>query len=86
MFPKEVVHKKTVPAVIQTMTQTIRGQIHVREWERVKNMLDTVTELFVAVTDAEVINAKGEVVHRAPFLAVNKDHIVWLNPNEHPSP
>ena len=82
MAGREVVQKRTIPAIIQTMTQQIRGQIYVREWERVKNMLDTTTENFIAVTDAEVLNTRGEVVHRAEFLAINKEHILWLDPNE----
>jgi chemotaxis protein histidine kinase CheA len=82
MAGREVIQKITIPAIIQTMTQQIRGQIYVREWERVKGMLDMPNEQFIAVTDAEVLNTRGEVVHRAEFLAVNKQHILWLDPNE----
>lgn len=78
----EKLPKKHVPATIQTLTQTIRGNIHVREWERVKNMLETASELWLAVTDVEIFNSRNEVVHRCAFIAINKSHILWVDPNE----
>lgn len=78
----EILPKKHVPATIQTLTHTIRGNIHVREWERVKNMLENMAETWLAVTDVEIFNTRNEVIHRCAFIAINKSHILWLDPNE----
>ena len=76
-----VVHKVPVSAVVQTTTHLIRGLIHVREGERVKDELDR-DELFLAVTDASVFDAGGQVIYRAAFLAVRRNQIVWLMPDQ----
>lgn len=78
----DVFEKLTIPAVIQTVTQRISGKIHIREWERVKDMLDNATEKFLAVTDVKVYNFRGEVIHECSFMAINMEHIVWVNPDE----
>jgi hypothetical protein len=78
----DVLAKISIKATIQTMTQQIRGNIYVREWERVKHMMDNLQEKFLAITDVEISNLKGELVHRCNFLALNKDAIVWLEPYE----
>ena len=78
----EIFHKVPVKATIQTITQQIKGNIHVREWERVKVMLDNMVEQFLAVTDAEVYNMRGELIHRSPFLAIYKTQIIWIDPRD----
>ena len=82
---EKIQKKVSVPATIQTVTQRIEGEIHIREWQRVKDYLDHGQEDFLAVTDATVYNFKGEVLHRFPFLAINLAHIVWLNPRDEES-
>lgn len=83
MTSDEKLQKKvSVQATIQTVTQRIVGEIHIREWQRVKDYLDHGQEDFLAVTDATVFNFKGEVLHRFPFLAINLAHVVWLNPQD----
>lgn len=74
-----VVQKVPVPSVIQTTTNLIRGQVHVRQDERLKDELEN-KERFIAVTDASVTDASGGVVFTGPFLAVLKDQIVWIMP------
>jgi len=78
-FFTNVVSKFPVSALVQTTTHLIRGTIHIRQGERVKDELDH-DELFLAVTDASVIGPNGEVLHAAPFLAVRRNQIVWLLP------
>jgi hypothetical protein len=80
----EKFQKLSVNATIQTITQQIRGKIYVRQWERVKTMLDNMVEPFLAVTDAEVYNPRGELVHRSAFLAVQKAQIMWIDPRDEP--
>ncbi len=76
-----IVSKRPVPALIQTVTHLIRGTIHIRQDERVKDELDR-DDLFLAVTDAEVLDAAGKSLHNAAFLAVRRNQIVWLLPRE----
>ena len=76
-----IVSKRPVAALIQTLTHLIRGTVHIRQGERVKDELDR-DELFLAVTDAAVLNDAGETLHSAPFLAVRRAQIVWLIPQE----
>ncbi len=77
-----VVSKVAVPALVQTTLQLIRGEIHIRHGERVKDELDR-DELFLAITDASVLAPDGQTVLRsAPFLAVRRSQIVWIIPQE----
>jgi hypothetical protein len=68
-----------VPSIIQTTTNLIRGLIHVRQDERLKDELE-IDERFLAVTDVSVMNAEGKEIYTSPFLAVQKDQIVWVMP------
>ena len=77
----DVVSKITVPAVVQTTQHLIRGDVHVRHDERLKDELDR-DELFLAMTDAQVLGADNRVLHEAPFLAVRRAQIVWVMPAE----
>jgi hypothetical protein len=79
----DIVSKVAVIATIQTTTHLIRGTIHIRHNERVKDELDR-DELFLAVTDANVLGEDGKVLFSAPFLAVRRSQIVWLIPEEQP--
>lgn len=78
-----VVSKQAVLANIQTVSHKIRGYIHVRSGERVKDELDR-DEAFLAVTNAMVLDADGEMLHRCEFISINRAHIVWLIPEETP--
>ncbi len=80
-FFTDVVSKVPVRAVVQTTAQLIRGNVHVRDGERLKNELDR-DELFLALTDASILAADGQVQFQAPFLAVRRSQIVWVYPDE----
>ena len=58
------VSKQPVPALVQTVTHLIRGTVHIRSGERVKDELDR-DELFLAVTDASILGADGQVLYHA---------------------
>ena len=75
----EVVPKIAIPAVVQTTQQLIRGNVHVRRDERLKDELDR-DELFLALTDASVLGADGQSLHEARFMAVRRAQIVWVMP------
>ncbi len=80
-FFTDVVSKVPVDAVVQTTAQLIRGKVHVREGERLKDELDR-DEPFLAMTDASILNANGELEFQTPFLAVQRSQIVWVLPEQ----
>ncbi len=80
-FFTDVVSKVPVQAVVQTVGQLVRGKVHVREGERLKDELDR-DELFLAVTDASVLGPNGEVQFQTPFLAVRRSQIIWVLPDD----
>jgi hypothetical protein len=77
-----IISKVPVSAIVQTTIHLIRGEIHIRQGERVKDELDR-DELFLAITGASVFGPDGTtVLHQAPFLAVRRAQIVWIIPAE----
>jgi predicted esterase YcpF (UPF0227 family) len=77
----DVVTKIPLRVTIQTATHSVRGKIHIRPDERLKAELDR-DEPFLAVTDATILGADGSTLHRADFLAVRRDQIVWVLPED----
>jgi len=77
----EVVTKIPVHVTVQTIIHQLLGRIHIRPDQRLKDELDC-AEPFIAVTDVSILDADGKVVHRADFLAVRRDQIVWVAPDE----
>lgn len=75
----EVVSKVEIPAIVQTTQHLIRGNVHVRRDERLKDELDR-DELFLAITDANVMAADGTILYQTRFLAVRRTQIVWVLP------
>ncbi|MBL8062053.1 MAG: hypothetical protein JNK32_03470 [Anaerolineales bacterium] len=80
-FYTNVIHKIPIPSIIQTTTHLIRGLIHVRQGERVKDELENGNS-YIAVTDASVCEADGKVVYSGPFVSVQRTQIVWIMPLE----
>jgi hypothetical protein len=77
----DIVSKVAIPATIQTTTHLIRGHLHVRRDQRIKDELD-LSENFLAMTDVSVLGADGQTLFQAPFLAVRRSHIVWVIPDQ----
>ena len=77
----DIVTKVAVHATIQTTTHLMRGQVHVRRDQRIKDELD-INEGFLAVTDVTVLAPDGQILFEAPFLAVRRSHIVWVLPEQ----
>lgn len=75
----DIVTKVAIQATVQTTTHLMRGLIHVRRDQRIKDELD-VTENFLALTDVSVLTPDGQVLFQAPFLAVRRSQIVWVVP------
>lgn len=76
-----VIKKHPLPVEIQTTSHLVRGQVHVRNGERLKDSLD-VDEPFLAVTDAVLYDGSGKEVHHTTFLAIQRTQIVWVMPLE----
>lgn len=80
-FYTDVITKLPVAAMIQTSAHLVRGFIHIRQGERLKNELE-MDEKFLAVTNAVIHDADDKVLFTAPFMAVQRAHIVWIMPVE----
>lgn len=80
----DIVTKRSVYATVQTTTHLMRGHIHVRRDQRIKDELD-LDEKFLAVTDVQVLSDDGQVLFQAPFLAIHRDHIIWVVPEQQKS-
>ncbi len=78
----DVVRKDEVPVLIQTLTNVIHGNIFLRPEQRIKDGLNDSPETFIAVTGAEIYSPAGHLLHKAAFLTVNKQHIVWVRPDD----
>lgn len=78
-FYTNMVTKVAVPSIIQTTTHLIRGLIHVAQGERFKDELEG-SERYIAVTNANIHDAEGKIIYAIPFLAVQKEQIVWVTP------
>ncbi len=83
-FFTNVVTKISVPSTIQTTSQLIRGEVHVRKGERLKDELDR-DEPFLAITNASVLGVDGQVQFNIPFLAVQRSQIIWVFPHQEES-
>ncbi len=81
----QVVSKKPINVTIQTTSQLIRGKIHIRPEDRVKDELNR-KDLFIAVTDATIFSPSGEAIFHGGFISVNTEQIVWLMPDEEVKP
>ena len=77
----DIVSKIAIYATIQTTTHLMRGRIHVRRDQRVIDELD-LKENFLPITDVSVMGLNGETLFEAPFLALQRSHIVWVFPDQ----
>lgn len=77
----DIVSKTAIHATIQTTTHMLRGRLHVRRDQRIKDELD-LNENFLALTDVSVLAPDGQILFQAPFLAVRRSHIVWVLPEQ----
>jgi hypothetical protein len=78
-FYTDRIKKIAEPAIIQTTTHLIRGFVHVKMGERLKDALDQ-DGSFVAITDANIFDANNNLVYHSPFLIIQRGQIVWIMP------
>jgi len=77
----DIVSKRSIQATVQTTTHLMRGLVHVRRDQRIKDELNT-DEKFLALTDVNILAPDGQILFQAPFLAVNRAHIIWILPEQ----
>ena len=66
---------------IDTVMGRVRGFLHVHPGQRLSDELNAVQQ-YVPVTDATVMDQSGNVIYRTEFLALNKNHVLWVIPAE----
>jgi hypothetical protein len=76
----DIVSKIPIPALIQTVTHRIHGNIHVTRDRRLKDELD-LPEKFLAVTDAIIYSTDEQVLFQTRFMAVQRNEIIWVIPD-----
>ena len=81
----EKVTKDKIKVTIQTLVDQLSGYLHVQPDKRLKDDLND-TSGFLALTDGKVLNPQGEELDRFDFLAINKEHIVWVIEEEDREP
>jgi len=77
----DIVSKVAINVTVQTTTHMMRGQMHVRHDQRVKDELD-LNESFLPLTAVSVLGPDGQALFQSPFLAVQRSHIVWVIPEQ----
>lgn len=78
-FYTDYVTKDVIPIIIQTVTQLIKGDIYVRLEDRLRDEMNSDSQ-FIAITQASIFDNQGECLYQTEFLTINKEHIVWLIP------
>lgn len=79
-FFTDIISKTPIPAMIQTVTHRIHGNIHVGQDRRLKDELD-LPEKFIAITDAVIYLSDGQVLFQANFVALQRNEIIWVIPD-----
>ena len=77
----DIVTKRPIYATVQTTRHLLRGNIHVRRDQRIKDELD-LDDKFIAITDVSVLGDDGQILFQAPFLAINRSQIIWVLPEQ----
>jgi hypothetical protein len=80
-FFTEFISKTEIPVTIQTKTHLVRGYVYVRKGERLSDELNSIG-FFIPVADATIFDANGEKRYKCEFLAIHRDQIIWLMPED----
>ncbi len=73
--------KNPCAVVLYTRTHRIEGNLILLKGEQLSDKLNVTDRKFEAIENARVYTLDGgQLVHEAPFVAVNKDHVTLLTP------
>ncbi len=76
------ISKRSVAVIAQVRDMIIHGTIHLTLDNRLKDELND-GEKFMAITDAAIRDPQNDQArHTAPVIIINKEHIVWILPDE----
>jgi len=78
----ERVRKAGVRVLISTVQGPVEGNVYLAPGQRVKDLLNSNVEDFLAVTEATVEWDGQSGPAGAEFIALNKRHIIWVVPLE----
>ncbi len=74
-----VITKNSIKVLIQTQTHRITGMVFYRPDDRLIDELNQ-TNIFLAVTDAKILDEKNNTLYESNFLTVNINQIIWILP------
>lgn len=77
----DVITKEPVKVILQTTNHLIKGELHIRINQRLKDELDN-SNPFLAITNATISDLNGQALYQTNFMAVNRNHIIWLIPEK----
>ena len=69
--------KKTLQTVINLPQISVTGNMYAELWEELQDSLNR-SDQFIPITDAEIAPALPSGISHSNFVAVNKDHIVYV--------
>ncbi len=73
--------QKNVPVILYTAHHRIEGEILLLKGEHLSDKLNLSERKFEAILQARVYALAGnQLVHEAPCVAVNKDHVLLMVP------
>lgn len=76
------VSTEELDVLLLTREGLIEGRIHIHPDRRLSDELNNVNMQFLAITDATVRDPAGSLLYKTHFLALNKNSIVWVIPND----
>ena len=69
--------KKMLPTIINLPQVSLSGNIYTELWEELQDSLNR-SDQFIPLTDVDIVPALPGGTSRSKFVAVNKDHIVYV--------
>jgi hypothetical protein len=76
-----IVNKKKLKAIIQTISGRVEGFIYIRSDGRLSDELNR-SDAFIPVTDATIFDENNEKWKEVSFIAIRFSQIVWVVPVE----
>lgn len=80
-FFTDIISKIPKTVLVQTTTHLIQGTVHIHRDERLKDELDR-ENIFLALTEANILDAEGKTIYQSDFIAVRGSQIVWVIPEK----
>jgi len=80
-FYTDIISKVLVPVIIHVGHYRMQGNVHVRSGYRLKDEMNE-PDTFIAVTNALVFDLNGVVLYQTDFIAINREHIDWIIPED----